>query len=191
MKNIKLYVASILISASMLNIGCVSTVSDHTRSAYNNVRKALKVKPGSAETDNLYAQVRGEDQRRIDKLTHELEITRQTETLAELERKRDDLQRERSRVNAKRTELLAEETELKIELAKLEAIERNRLGDRVQNIEMIADVHVDALEVQQKRLKLDGEVSILDIKIADAQTEIEKQMVQIKNLKDNDTTSRG
>ena len=175
----------------MLNIGCVSTVSDHTRSAYNNVRKALKVKPGSAETDSLYAQVRSEDQRHINKLNHDLEVTKQTEALAELERKRDDLQRERSRINARRTELLAEETELKIELAKLEAIERNRLGDRVQNIEMIADVHVDALEVQQKRLKLDGEVSILDIKITDLQSEIEKQIANIETLKKNDTRTRG
>ena len=187
----KTYLICILTAASMLNIGCVSTVSDHARSAYRNVKRNLADKPGSAETDALYAQVRAEDQQRINDLNHDLEVTKQTEELANLERERDDLQRERSRTNAKRLELLAEEKQFKIELAKLEAIDRNRLGDRVNNIELIADTHVDALEVQQKRLKLDGEVSILDIRIGELQTEIEKQTEQIDKLKNNDTETRG
>jgi cell division protein FtsL len=60
----------------------------------------------------------------------------------------------------------------------------------VTNIERIADTHVDALEVQQKRLQLDSEVSILDIKIAEKQTAIDKQTEQINNLKSDDTTTR-
>lgn len=187
----KTYLICILTAASMLNIGCVSTVGDHARSAYRNVKRTLADKPGSAETDTLYSQVRAEDQRRINDLNHDLEITKQTEELANLERDRDDLQRERSRTNAKRLELLSEEKQFKIELAKLEAIDRNRLGDRVNNIELIADTHVDALEVQQKRLKLDGEVSILDIRISELQTKIEKQTAQIDELKNNDSKSRG
>ena len=174
----------------MLNIGCMSTVERHARSTYNNVKRGLQSQPGHAETDALYAQVRAEDQQQINKLNHDLEVTKQTEQLAKLERERDELQRERSRTNERRVELLAREKQHRVELAKLEAIDRNRLGDRVTNIERIADTHVDALEVQQKRLQLDSEVSILDIRIAEIQTAIDKQTEQINNLKSDDTTTR-
>ena len=177
-------------SASMLNIGCVSTMSDHAKSAYRNVKRNLQTGPGSADTDALYSQVRAEDQHAINKLNHELEVTRETEQLAELERERDDLQRERSRTNAKRVEVLAKEQEHRVELAKLEAIDKNRLGDRIENIERIADIHVDALELQQKRLQMDSEVSILDIKIDELQVNIDKQNDIINNLKNNDTKAR-
>lgn len=175
----------------MLNIGCVSTVSDHARSAYKNVKRGLSTGPGSADTDALYAQVRVDDQRAVNDLNYQLDVTRETEKLAKLEKERDDLRRERSRTNAKRVEVLAKEQEHRVELAKLEAIERARLGNRIDNIERIADIHVDALELQQKRLQLDSEVSILDIKIDELQTSIDKQQQTISDLKNNDTESRG
>ena len=190
MNRLKIYLTCLLTSACMLNIGCMSSVEHHARSAYNNVKRGLQNKPGHAETDALYAQVRAEDQLQINKLNHDLEVTKQTEQLAKLERERDELQRERSRTNERRVELLAKEKQHRVELAKLEAIDRNRLGDRVTNIERIADTHVDALEVQQKRLQLDSEVSILDIKITEIQTAIDKQTEQINNLKSDDTTAR-
>ena len=175
----------------MLNIGCVSTMESHARSAYNNVKRGLSSKPGSAETDALYAQVRAEDQQTVQRLRHELEVSEQTKHLAELESERDDLQRERSRTNAKRTELLTKEKQHRVELAKLEAIDRNRLGDKITNIELIADTHVDALEVQQKRLQLDSEVSILDVKIEQIKEQIQTQQDKIDQLHNDDTESRG
>jgi chromosome segregation ATPase len=190
MKNVKLYITSLLISASMLNIGCVSTVSDHARSAYRNVKRGLQTSPGSAETDALYAQVRSEDQRRVEQLRHELEVAEQTRELSKLEKERDSLKRERSDINSKRSELIAKEKQHKIELAKLEAIDRNQLGDKITNIEQIADTHVDTLEIQQKRLKLDGEIGVLDVKIEQIQTAIEKQQAVINNLTNNDTKTR-
>lgn len=190
MNRLKIYLTCLLTSACMLNIGCVSTVSDHARSAYDNVRRGIQSKPGSAQTDALYAQVRAEDQRTVQQLRQELMLAEHNEELAKLESDRDDLQRERSRVNAKRTELLAREKQHRVELAKLEAIDRNRLGDRITNIEQIADTHVEALELQQKRLKLDGEVEVLDIKIEEIQSLIETQHKKIAGL-NNDTGSRG
>jgi hypothetical protein len=86
--------------------------------------------------------------------------------------------------------VLAKEQEHRVELAKLEAIDKNKLGDRIENIERIADIHVDALELQQKRLQLDSEVSILDIKIDELQVNIDKQNDIINNLKNNDTKAR-
>lgn len=174
----------------MLNIGCVSTVSDHARSAYRNVKRGLQTSPGSAETDALYAQVRSEDQRRVEQLRHELEVAEQTRELSKLERERDSLKRERSDINSKRSELLTKEKQHKIELAKLEAIDRNQLGDKITNIEQIADTHVDTLEIQQKRLKLDGEIGVLDVKIEQIQRAIEKQESVINNLTNNDTKTR-
>lgn len=173
----------------MLNIGCVSTVSDHARSAYRNVKRGIQTSPGSAETDALYAQVRAEDQHRVKELRHELEVAEQTQELATLVKERDGLKRERSNIDSKRTELIAEEKQHRIELAKLEAIDRNQLGDKITNIEHIADTHVDALEVQQKRLKLDSDVGVLDVKIDQLQVAIEKQESIINKLTNNDTES--
>jgi len=175
----------------MLNIGCVSSVQDGARSAYRSVKRNLAVSPGSAETDALYAQVRTDDQQRVNQLNRILEITKQSEVLANLERDRDELQRERSRTNEKMLEILTKEHEHKVELAKLEAIDRNRLGDKIDNIENIADTHVEVLEAQQKRLQLESEVSILDIKIRELQMKIDTQAEQISKLKSNDTESRG
>lgn len=191
MNRLKIYLTCLLTSACMLNIGCVSTMESHARSAYNNVKRGLASKPGSAETDALYAQVRAEDQQTVQQLRHELEVSEQTKHLAELESERDDLQRERSRTNAKRTELLTKEKQHRVELAKLEAIDRNRLGDKITNIELIADTHVDALEVQQKRLQLDSEVSILDVKIEQIKEQIKTQQDKIDQLHNDDTESRG
>ena len=183
MNHLKIYVTSILMSAAMLNIGCMSTVSDHARSTYNSVKRGLAVKPDNSDTDQLYAQVKTKDQSRVNQLTHELQITEQTKQLADLEEQRDDLQRERSRINHKRVELLAQETEYRVQLAKLEAIDRNRLGDKIDNIERIADTHVDAIDIQKKRLQLDGEGSILDVKIEQIKQQIVTQQQTIEQLK--------
>lgn len=190
MNRLKIYLTCLLTTASMLNIGCVSSVTDHARSAYKSVKREIQGRPGTSEIDALYAQVRPEDRHKVNNLNHTLEVTRETEKLTELENSRDSLQRDRSKVNAKCVDYLARETECRVELAKLEAIDRNRLGDRVTNIERIADMHVDALEAQQKRLQFESEVSILDIKIAELQSEITKQKEHINNLQ-NDTRSRG
>lgn len=184
MNRLKLYITSILMSASMLNIGCMSTVTNSARSAYSNAKGMIAGKD-TVQTDALYAQVQAEDQKAVQKLAHDLEVTKQTEELAKLERNRDDLQRERSRVNEKRMELLSKEKEHRIQLAKLEAIDKNQLGDKITNIEQIADTHVDALEVQQKRLQLDSEVGVLDVKIGRIETEIESKHKQIEEIKTN------
>lgn len=182
MNKLRIYLTSVLVTASMLNIGCVSTVTDHAKSAYNNVRRELQSKPGSSDTDALYNQVRSEDQVRVQQLRRQLEITEQNKELAKLEKERDDLQRDRSRTNEKMVEYLTKETEYKVELAKLEAIDRNRLGDKITNIERIADAHVEVLEIQQKRLQLESEVSILDVKIVEVQELITTQKENIEKL---------
>lgn len=194
MNRLKIYITSLMLAAATMNIGCVSTVSTHAKSAYNDITRSLQGKPGMSnpETDALYSQVKQEDQAAVQKLRHDLQITEETSILASLERKRDDLQRERSRINDKRIETLANEKSIRVELAKLEAIDRNQLGDKITNIEKIADTHVDALEIQQKRLQLDSEVGILDVKISKIQQEIDLQQNKIDGLNsNNDTASRG
>ena len=78
--------------------------------------------------------------------------------------------------------VLAEEKIHRLKLAKLEAIDRNKLGDRITNIEAITDVHVDALETQQKRLKLDSDIGVLDVHIGRLEEEIAEQQTKIDRL---------
>jgi len=77
---------------------------------------------------------------------------------------------------------LAEEKTYRVHLAKLEAIDRNKLGDKITNIESITDVHLDAIKVQQKRLKLDSKVSILDVQIEKLDTDVKSQEEKVEQL---------
>ena len=183
MNKIKLYVTSILIAASMLNVGCMSTVSSSVSDAYGSVRNTFTSnKKTSAETDALYAQVNQADKDEIEALQHELEVTKENQVLASLVRKRDDLKQKRSSLDDKRMKVIADEKLYRLKLAKLEAIDRNKLGDKITNIEAITDVHVDALETQQKRLKLDSDIDVLDVHIGRLDEEISAQQTKINQL---------
>jgi len=184
MNKLKLYITALLISASMLNIGCMSTVGNHVSSAYSNVKREL-TKPGTKAQDELYQQVSDSDKAQVQQLQHELEVTEQKRVLARLERDRDNLQHQRSEQNDKRMQLLAEEKLYRVQLARLEAIDRNQLGDKITNIESITDVHVDAIETQQKRLKYESKVSILDVRLEQVNQEIQTQTTKLEQLTNN------
>jgi len=181
----KLYIYSLLAVASTFNIGCMSTVTDHARTAYNSAHRALKSN-NTSDTDALFAQVKAEDRDRVTQLDHDLKVTEQARVLSRLEKDRDDLQRERSSVNDSMLKYLTKEKTLKLQLAKLEAIDRNQLGDKITNIENIADTHVDTLKVQQKRLQLESEVSILDIRITKINSEIDTQQNKLQLIASNE-----
>lgn len=181
MNKYKIQLISLLIAASALNVGCMSTVSSSVGSAYRNAKNTFQSK--DTETDALYAQVNNDDKQAVSSLSHELEVTEATRDLAKLEKTRDDLQQDRSTVNTKKLDYLTKEQTYRVKLAKLEAIDRNALGDKVTNIESITDTHLDALETQQKRLKLESEVAILDVKIAKIKEEIDVQKKKIDQLK--------
>lgn len=183
MNKIKLYVASLLLAASVLNVGCMSSVSSTMNSTYNNVRGAFASnKKLSADSESLYAQVSDTDKQQVAALQHELEVTQETRVLASLTSKRDNLIQKRSSLDDKRMKVLADEKIYRLKLAKLEAIDRNKLGDKITNIEAIADVHVDALETQQKRLKLDSDIKVLDVHIEKLNQEIDSQQQKIDTL---------
>ena len=179
----KLYVISILTAASMLNIGCMSTVSNSVGNAYGSVRNTFSSnKRISPETEALYAQVRQEDRERIDEIQHEIKVNEQSRIVSRLVKDRDGLKQKRSALDDKRMHVLADEKAYQLKLAKLEAIDRNQLGDKITNIEAITDVHVDALETQQKRLKLDSEIGVLDVRIEKLDHEISEQQTKLNQL---------
>jgi len=180
MNKYKIQLISLLIAASALNVGCMSSVSSTVSSAYRGAKNTFSSK--DTETDALYAQVKDDDKQTVTNLRHELEVTEASRDLAKLEKSRDDLQQDRSSANTKRMDYLAREQTYRVKLAKLEAIDRNALGDKLTNIESITDTHLDALEVQQKRLKMESEVAILDVKIAKIKEEIDVQKKKIASL---------
>tara|TARA_B110000467_G_scaffold148745_1_gene154845 strand:- start:261 stop:719 length:459 start_codon:yes stop_codon:yes gene_type:complete len=141
--------------------------------AYDRAKSMIPTGSSSSSTDALYAQVNTKDRGRVDDLSEDLDATKKIHEISKLEEDRDDLQRERSRTNREMLTQLTKEKSLRVQLAKLEAIDKNKLGTRIDNIEAITDVHVDAIDVQQKRLKLASKVSILDIKIAAIEQKIE------------------
>jgi hypothetical protein len=142
--------------------------------AYDRAKSMIPTGSNSKSTDTLYAQVNNDDRGRVDDLKVDLDLTKKVHEISLLEEDRDDLQRERSRTNREMLTQLTKEKSYRVQLAKLEAIDKNKLGTRIDNIEAITDVHVDAIEVQQKRLKLSSKVSILDIKIEKIEQQISK-----------------
>jgi hypothetical protein len=190
MKYKNLFVPAVLLTSSLTNIGCMSSVSTHARSIYRDAATALSTNTNvTPETEALYSQVGKQDQLTVQKLRHEIEVTQQERILANLVADRDDLQQRRSKINAKRLSVLAKEKNHKFNLAKLEAIDKNKLGDKITNIELIVDEHVDVLEQQKHRLQLDSEVAILDVQINNLQKDIEAKQLEIDQL-ENDTTAR-
>lgn len=169
MRKTKTYIYALLAAAMSLNIGCTSSMS----SAYDRAKSMIPTGSSSSSTDALYAQVNTKDRGRVDDLSDDLDNTKKIHEISKLEEDRDDLQRERSRTNREMLTQLTKEKSLRVQLAKLEAIDKNKLGTKIDNIEAITKVHVNAIDVQQKRLKLASKVSILDIKIDKIEQKIE------------------
>tara|TARA_R110000772_G_scaffold228503_4_gene339209 strand:+ start:1583 stop:2116 length:534 start_codon:yes stop_codon:yes gene_type:complete len=176
MRKTKIYIYALLAAAMSLNIGCTSSMSN----AYDRAKSMIPTGSSSSSTDALYAQVNTKDRGRVDDLSEDLDATKKIHEISKLEEDRDDLQRERSRTNREMLTQLTKEKSLRVQLAKLEAIDKNKLGTRIDNIEAITDVHVDAIDVQQKRLKLASKVSILDIKIVAIEQKIETLTKEIE-----------
>jgi hypothetical protein len=176
MRKTKIYIYALLAAAMSLNIGCTSSMSN----AYDRAKSMIPTGSSSSSTDALYAQVNTKDRGRVDDLSEDLDATKKIHEISKLEEDRDDLQRERSRTNREMLTQLTKEKSLRVQLAKLEAIDKNQLGTKIDNIEAITDVHVDAIDVQQKRLKLASKVSILDIKIVAIEQKIETLTKEIE-----------
>lgn len=176
MRKTKIYIYSLLAAAMSLNIGCTSSMSN----AYDRAKSMIPTGSSSSSTDALYAQVNNDDKSKVNDLNADLKLTKKIHEISELEEDRDDLQRERSRTNREMLMQLTKEKSLRVKLAKLQAIDKNQLGVKVDNIEAITDVHIDAIDIQQKRLKLASKVSILDIKIGKIEQQIDKLNKELK-----------
>lgn len=174
----KIYIVSILATACSLNIGCVSSVS----TAYNNVKNSLE--STDSKSVALYNQVPTEDRVQVDSLSHELKITEQAHVISQLKSDRDDLRHDRSVADRNRLNLLRQEQQYRVQLARMEAVDRNGLGDRIDNINSITDIHVDAIKVQQKRLSYERDVSVLEVKIAKLDIAISKQEDKLTHITD-------
>jgi hypothetical protein len=152
------------------------------QSTLSSAKRSLSLEK-QPEAISLYAQVKDEDKEQVNTLDRELSITKEMKELATLEERRDKIQRERSETNNDMLELLLKEKQYRVQLAKLEAIDKNQLGDKVTNIESIMDTHVDALKVQQKRLKLESEVAIMDVQLQELKEKIDVQREKLERTR--------
>lgn len=179
----KILLTSILAAANVLNIGCMSTVS----STYSDVKRSLTSKQSAPEP--LYGQVPEKDRIRVKQLEQEYTTIKQTHLISKLEEQMSDLRQERSENEEQRLYLLQQEHQLRIKLARLEAIDRNQLGDKIDNLESITDVHVGAIKIQQKRLKYQGAVSVLDVKIDKLELAINDEKNKLSEMTTNEQAS--
>lgn len=185
MNKTKLYITSLFLAAAILNVGCMSTVSN----TFDSAKRSLSFEK-QPESIALYSQVKDEDKVMVTELDHEVAVTKELKTLAALEEQHDKIQRERSETNNDMLELLVKEKQYRVQVAKLEAVDRNQLGDKITNIESIAETHVDALKVQQKRLKLESEVAIMDVKLSKLKEQINVQKEKIERIRREPTGNR-
>ena len=173
----KLFVISILAAAASLGIGCTSVTN-----AYHSAKSKLGKSETSVQTNALYAQVPDADKTQVSSASSELELTKAELDLAELQQDHSNLLAKRSEYNTARLGYLSQEKTYRVQLAKLEAIDRNELGDKINNVESIAAVHIKALKIQQKRVELDGKVTVLDVRLGRVEKDLTAKKVKVESL---------
>jgi hypothetical protein len=82
---------------------------------------------------------------------------------------------------------LSQEKTHRVQLAKLEAIDRNELGDKINNVETIAEVHIKALKIQQKRVELDSKVTVLDVRLQRVEKDMTVKEAKVESLKGSES----
>lgn len=180
----KLIVLSILAAAASLGVGCTSVTN-----AYNSAKRNLTKSDMGVQTNALYAQVPDADKARVSTANDELELTKAELDLAELEQEYSNLLAKRNEYNTDRLGYLSQEKTYRVQLAKLEAIDRNELGDKINNVETIAEVHIKALKIQQKRVELDSKVTVLDVRLQRVEKDMTAKEAKVESLKGSESNA--
>jgi multidrug resistance efflux pump len=164
------FLALLLLSFSLF-VGCETT---------KNMKASISSKVDSMTSDvdqDLYAQVPEDDLVVVKEAEYALLLATEQMRLAEL---KDDLAHKQKKHAGYGLDLAQKNNKaakIELDIAKLEAIDRAGLGEKQENIETIADLKAEALDIQSDKVKIEA-------KISSTQMDIENLKNQIKVLED-------
>ena len=163
------YISLIFLLALSLLTGC-----EATRSLTSSIS-------GSSD-ENLLAQVPAEEREEVKKAEFDLQVAGEKLKLAEMETELASLQKKYADYEEDAVGEYQKKTAVGVDLAKLEAIDRARLGEKKENIEDIADLKAKQLKIEANKIKIEAKRDTTGEKINDLLKQIEEQETKIINL---------
>ena len=133
--------------------------------------------------DELFAQVPAEDRSEVEEATFDLQVAEEKMKLAEMKSELASLQEKYADYAKHVASKYRHEAELSVDLAKMETIHRAGLGEKEKNINDIAELKAEKLEIQAARVKLEAKRDTTEQRINDLTKQIDEQEIKIINLK--------
>jgi chromosome segregation ATPase len=138
---------------------------------------------GHSSMDELFAQVPAEDRSQVEEAIFHLQVAEEKMKLAEMKSELASLQEKHADYAKDVASKYRDEAEISVDLAKMETIYRAGLGEKEKNINEIADLKAEKLEIQAARVKLEAKRDTTEQRINDLIKQIDEQEIKIANLK--------
>jgi chromosome segregation ATPase len=164
------YISFIFLLTLSLLTGCETT------------RRLTSSITGSSNTDELLAQVPTEKQTEVHEAAFNLQVAEEKSKLAEMKADLASLQEKYAGYQKDLAAKHYDAAEVKLDLAKLETVDKANLGEKVDNINEIADFKAKILKIEAESIKLEAKRDTTEQKINDLTKQIEEQETKITNI---------
>lgn len=169
-----LYICFILVLSCLFLTGCFTT---------SGSKKGTTKKKRAPKGDvGLYSQVPAAMRSDVKEAEFDLKqakenvtLAEKKVTLAEMKKERALLGKKHADTNKKLAEILEKKANITIEVKKFEAIDKAKLGDKVDNIKNIANQKSKELEVESDSVIIQAELATYEIKMKQLTKKIREQ----------------
>ena len=100
--------------------------------------------------------------------------------LAELKKEREVLKNKYARYNKDLSEVLIKKADIKVEIRKAEAINNANLGDKADNIKMIASMKTKGLSIESDEIEIKADMDTAQFRIKELSKQIGAQQKKVK-----------
>jgi hypothetical protein len=100
--------------------------------------------------------------------------------LAELKKEREVLRNKYARYNRDLAEVLIKKANIEVEIKKLEAIDNSNLGDKADNIKMIANMKTKKLGIESDEIEIKADMDTTQLRIKELNKQISAQQKKVK-----------
>ncbi|MCK4986728.1 MAG: hypothetical protein KAS40_14460 [Desulfobacterales bacterium] len=101
--------------------------------------------------------------------------------LAELKKEREVLRNKYARYNRDFAEVLIKKANIGVEIKKIEAINNSNLGDKADNIKMIANMKTKRLGIESDEIEIKADMDTTQLRIKELTKQIGSQGKKLKN----------
>ena len=169
-------VLTLLLSFFLL-VGCETTKS---------MKASITSKVDSMTSDvdqELYAQVPEDDRMAVQEAEFALVVSTEKAKLAEFKEKLAKKEKKYASYALDLAKKNKKSDAIKLDIAKLEAIDRSGLGEKQDNIKIIADLKAKTLDIESDKVKIEAKLSTTKIDIENLKSQIEVMEEVINSMK--------